>query len=189
MYARAVDDAAARLRELRREEREDLGLAGLALVIAVALSTLDSPLALPLFIGGLVVGALGVRALWRRWDLVDRLAGEHDAYVIPEVQAHATREFAIERRHSLATEIRNSLLQPEPGCEARVGAAAEELEALAAELDDGERELDTACAVACVRLLDDLPHSPLRNAALPEDDLRLRIRQIRSGFRSPRLAA
>ena len=32
-------------------------------------------LALPLMLGGFVVGALGVRALWRRWDLVDRSPG------------------------------------------------------------------------------------------------------------------
>jgi ABC-2 type transport system permease protein len=37
MYARAVEDAADRLRELRREEWQDLGLAGAALAVSVAL--------------------------------------------------------------------------------------------------------------------------------------------------------
>ena len=44
--------------------------------------------------------------------------------------------------------------------EARVLAAAEELEALASELDDEELELDPACAVACMRLLTDVFGEP-----------------------------
>ena len=93
MYARAVDDAADRLRALRHEECEALGLAALALVLAVVAAEVRSRvLALPLFLGGLVVGALGMRALWRRWDLVERLSGDRDAYVIAEVRAYASRE-------------------------------------------------------------------------------------------------
>ena len=47
----------------------------------------DAPRAcMPLFIGGIVVGARGMRALWRRWDLLDRLAGDRDAYTIAEVR-------------------------------------------------------------------------------------------------------
>lgn len=189
MYARAVEDAAARLRELRRKEWEDLALGAAALALAATAAVIESSLALPLFAGGSVVGALGVRALWRRWDLVERLAGERDAYVIPEVLDRASRDASIETRQMLAARIRDELKQPQPGCEARVSTAAEELEALATELDDAELALDPACAVACVRLLNDLPQSPLRNAALPADELRSRVRQIRSGFRLDRRAA
>src|SRR5512132_3490728 len=71
MYARAVEDAATRLRDLRREEWEDFGLAALALTLAVAAAYLQPAFALPLFVGGLAVGARGVQALWRRWDLID----------------------------------------------------------------------------------------------------------------------
>ena len=91
MHARAVDDAATRLRDLRREEWEDLSLAALAIALALAATWARPALALPLFLGGLAVGALGLRALWRRWDLVDRLAGERDAHVISEVRAYAAR--------------------------------------------------------------------------------------------------
>jgi hypothetical protein len=73
MYARAVDEAAARLRELRHEEWEELGLAAVALGFALAATQVLPRLAAPLFLGGLPLWALGVRALWRRWDLVDRL--------------------------------------------------------------------------------------------------------------------
>ena len=64
MYARAVDDAAARLRDLRREEWSDLGLAGLALAIALGATEVYPDLAFPLFVGGVVVGARGIRAFW-----------------------------------------------------------------------------------------------------------------------------
>ena len=146
-------------------------------------------LALPLFFGGLAVGALGVRALWRRWDLVDRLAGERDAYVLPEVLEHASREATIAKRQTFAALIRSRLSEPGPGFAARVGAAGGELEALACELADGELELDPVCAVVCMRLLSDVAESPLLNPALPPDELRSRVRQIRSGFRRRRLAA
>lgn len=182
MYARAVDEAAAHLHEFRREEREDFALAALALALAVAATYVRPALAVPLFLGGLAVGAFGVRALWRRWDLLERLAGERDAYVISEVLACATREARMETRQSFAASIRSSLRQPGLGCEARVMAVAEELEALACELDDGELALDPACAVACRRFLSDPAESPLLNPTLPPETLRSLICQIRSGF-------
>jgi hypothetical protein len=54
-YARAVEEAATRLRELRLEEWEDLGLA-LALGLAPVAAEVRPAFALPLFVGGLVVG-------------------------------------------------------------------------------------------------------------------------------------
>jgi hypothetical protein len=66
--------------------------------------------------------------------------------------------------------------------------AAEELEALASELEDDELALDPACAVACMRLLSDLSASPLLNPALPPEELRSRVRQIRSGFEARQAA-
>lgn len=186
MYARTVDDAATRLRELRHEEWEQLGLGALALGLAIASTQVRPGLALPLFLGGLAVGVLGVRALWRHWDLVDRLSGERDAYVIPEVLAYASREATMERRHGFSALIRSRLSEP---IEARISAAAEELESLACELDDSELALDPASAVACMRLLNDVTESPLLNPALPPEQLRSRIQQIRAGFTSSRRAA
>ena len=179
MHARAVDDASARLRELRREEWEQLGVGALALGLAIAATQVHPPLAMPLFLGGLVVGSLGIRALWRRWDLVERLSGDRDAYVIAEVLAFATRETTMERRHRLAASIRSELRDP---FDPPVGEAAGELEALANELDDSELALDPASAVACLRLVSHPAVSPLLNPKLPPDELRRRVRGIRSGF-------
>ena len=188
MYARAVDDASARLCELRREKREDLGLAMLALGLAVAATQVRPELAWPLFLGGIGVGALGVRALWRHWDLVERLACERDAYVIADVRDYASREATMDRRHGYAALIRSRLSRPGVAIESRLVASAEQLEALATELDDQQLAFDPACAVACMRLLSDLAGSPLLNPERPPEELRSRVRQIRSGFTPVRLA-
>jgi hypothetical protein len=179
MYARAIDDAAARLHDLRREEWEDLGLAALAIALALAATRFRPELALPLFLGGLGVGILGIRALWRHWDLVDRLLDQPSAYVIPEVSRRAERESTMERRHALAGYVRVWLKEP---VDERLATVADELEALAADLEDDELALEPACAVACTRLLADLVSSPLLNRDLPQDMLRAQVRRIRSGF-------
>jgi hypothetical protein len=189
MYARAVDDAAAHLRELRHEEWAGFALAAVVVGLALAATQVHPPLALPLLLGGLTGGALGARALWRRWDLLDELAGERAAYVIPDVLAYASRETAMDRRRNFAAFIRGAVREPGLGCEARVESAADDLEALASELEHEELALDPACAVACVRLLRDPAVSPLLNPVLPQEDLRSRVFQIRCGFSRRQLAA
>lgn len=182
MYARAVEDAETRLRELHRDEWHDLALAGSALGLAIGATEYAPSLALPLFIGGVALGVLGIRALWRHWDLVDRLADEPDAYAIAEVLAYAVRETTMERRQGYAAQIRRHL---ESACSSRSPRwddAAEELAALAAELEDEELELSPACALACSRLLSEPTQSPLLNPALPRDGLRSRAHRIRAGF-------
>lgn len=183
MFARAVEQADARLRELRHEERGEFGVAAAALAAAVVATELAPSLAAPLFVGGVVVGAMGVRAIWRRWDLLDRLAGERDAHAIAEVRAFASREATMDRRHSFAALVRGRLGDATVTDDARVLAAADDLQALAHDLDDDRLLLDPASAVACMRLLSDVSRSPLLNRALPAEDLRSRVRQIRCGFR------
>jgi hypothetical protein len=179
MYARAIDDAAARLHDLRREEWEDLGLAGLAISLALAATRFHPDVALPLFLGGLGVGALGIRALWRHWDLVDRLLDQSAAYAIPEVSRRAARESTLERRQALARYVRVWLEAP---VDERLERVADELEALASELEDDELALDPVCAVACTRLLADLAATPLPRRDVSQDVLRGHVRRVRSGF-------
>jgi hypothetical protein len=182
MHARAVDEGAATLRALRHEEWQDLGLGALAIALAVAATQVWPQLAVPLFVGGVAVGARGVRAAWRRWDLVDRFADDVDAYVIPEVQAYASRHASMERRHTFASLLRSRLPKPGLATDARVVAVARDLEALATELEDDSLALDPVAAVACMRLLSDT-EGPLLDRAAPAEELRSRVRQIRSGFR------
>lgn len=185
MYARAVEEVEGRLVELRHDEVHKITLSGAVLLASLAASTLYPPLAVPLLTGGVVLGVLGMCALWRRWDLVDRLADQPDAYVIPEVRAYGMRDTGMERRRWFAQLIRSWLAEPGPAGSARISAAADELEELARELDDPELALDPACAVACRRLLGDYAVSPLFNDALPGEDVRSWICRIRAGF-SPR---
>jgi len=184
MYARAVEDADVRLRDLRQDEWTRFVLGGLALALSLVATAVRPELALPLFVGGLVLGALGVRAAVEHWDIVDRLAGEPDAFVISEIRRRAARETTMERRHALADQVRSWLREP---ASERIRAVAPELEALAAELEDDELALDPVSAVVCVRLLTD-PESPLLIAARPSDEIRARVSQIRSGFAAPDLA-
>jgi hypothetical protein len=184
MYARAVEEASTRLRELRHEQWGSLGVGAVALVIAVGATQVYEPLAVPLFVGGIAVGILGVRAMWCRWDLLERLAGERDAQTIADVRAYAAREATAERRRNYAALIRMTLTEPSLAAEAHVSAAAEVLEELASELEDESLALDPACAVACMRLLTDLEASPLLSAARPPEELRSRVLQIRSGFQA-----
>jgi len=130
MYARAVEEAAITLRDLRRAEWEDLALGLVALGSAIAATTILPSLAIPLFLGGVAIGARGLRALWLRWDLVERLAGERDAYVISEVRDRALRETTMGRRRAFAAVIRTCLCDPE---NARLRFLEAELEDLAAE--------------------------------------------------------
>lgn len=155
-----------------------------ALVFALALSAteLHPPLALPLMAGGLASTALAVRALWRHWDLLDRLLGDRSAYVIPEVRARAMRQTTLKRRRVLAGAVRKNIEQPLPGIRGRISPVLEELEELARELEDERLTLAPESAVACARLLTDGFESPLLNATVPADELRCRVRQIRAGF-------
>jgi hypothetical protein len=182
MVARAVEEASTRLRELRRVEWEDLGLAAAALALSLAATRVYPPLAIPLFLGGLTVGALGVRAMWLRWDLVDRLSGEPDAYAIAEVRARGSREATMERRRSYAALIRTTLEARRVA--AADAAGADELAALAAELEDDRLALDPVAAVACRSLVTDLEPTRLPSASLPPDELRARVVRIRRGFAS-----
>jgi hypothetical protein len=148
--------------------------------LAVAAASFRPALALPLFFGGLVLAGRAVLAGWRRWDLLDRLLVERDAYAIPEVRVRAAEEATMANRRWLSRTIRARLeLAENP----RVTVNADQLAALAEELADPQLELDPACAAACSRLLTDEVTSPLINSGLPAEEVRSRIVQIRSGFR------
>ena len=182
MYARTVDEAAVRLRELRHEEWERIGVALAAMTLALAAAQAHHPLTMPLFLGGLVVGALGVRTFWRRWDLVDRLSGEPDAHAIAEILDYASREATLERRTDYAVSIRRRLRDGSL-FDTRLERVADELDGLACELEDSGLTLDPACAVACRRLVTDPAESALFDQAVSAEELLASIRRIRFGFR------
>ena len=182
MYAWELQQTQAELRGLKHAEREDSVLAALVFALSLGATRLVPALAVPLAAGGLAMAYLALRAFWRHWALVDRLLLDRDAYQIREVRERAERTATMTNRQLLATSIRTLLQEPFHASRARVRAAAPDLEALAAELDDADLSLDPVCAVACERLLCDGGASPLFNPALPADDTGAWVRRIRAGF-------
>jgi hypothetical protein len=184
MYAHAIQEAEAQLVELRQDEVQRGGLGVAALGASIAATVVYPPLALPLFLGGLTIAGLAVRAIWGHWDLVDRLADDRDAYLIPEVRAYAARDARADRRLAHAELIRTWTGKPTMAADARVVEYAHDLEDLARDLEDERLELDPACALACRRLLSDATVSPLLNNSLPGEGVRPWILRIRAGFTS-----
>jgi len=181
MHARAIDDAQVRLLDLRQDEVQDTTLAGVALSASLVSTVVCPPLVVPLFVGGLAMGMLGVLAIWRRWDLVDRLADDRDAYAIPQVREYAARDTRMARRVHFAALARSCTRTPD----ASIAEIADELEALARELEDTTLELDPAAALACRRLLTEPTASPLFGDPVVSQDIRSCISRIRAGFRPP----
>jgi hypothetical protein len=181
MDARSVERAEAQLHELELQERGDFLLAALAVGVALAASRLLSPLAAPLLVGGLGVTLLGVRALVRRYLLLEDLAADRDAYVIPEVRQVALRAASLEHRHVLAGSIRDALDPPWAEPEPRVASNRDVLDEIATALDDPRLALDPASAVALDRLLTDGDRG-LYSPDLPADELRSRLRRILGAF-------
>jgi hypothetical protein len=179
MDARAVDDAARRLADLRGAAGSELAAGLLALGLAVAASFAWRPLAVPLLVGGMLVTATGAVALVRQRLLVEELAVDRDAQAIPEVRSYALALLRPSSRRQLAGALRSEKWRHQ--------GLAEELEALASELEDGRLALDPACAAACSLLVTD-GAGPLVNPARPPEDLRAAILHIRSGFEE-RMAA
>jgi hypothetical protein len=179
MDARTIDDAATRLRELRAEELQDLALGGLSIGFSLVATGIAPQLAMPFFLGGVFVGLLGMRALVRRYELIEQLAADRDAHEISEVRRRALREATLERRRTMACHLRLWLTEPS---DERLRGAAQELAVLVDDLDDDALELEPACAVACARLLGDPVSSPLLNVTLPADEIGSRARRIREGF-------
>jgi hypothetical protein len=184
MYARALQEAEAELLELHHEEQQRMGVSAVALGASLACTSFFPPLVVPLFVGGLAVGALGVSAIWRHWDLVDRLADDGDAYLIPEVRAYAAREARMDRRRGHAALIRSWTSPPD----ARVAELVDELEELACALEDEELELEPASAMACRRLVSEPAVSPLLDETAPREDIHSSVARIRAGFRPRTLA-
>jgi hypothetical protein len=182
MVARDVEYAAAELRVLRREEWARVGLVVLVFGLAAVASEVHPSLAVPLLIAALTAVGLAVRVFWRRWDLLDRLALDRDAYEIPEVRALAEHAAAKANRRLLASSIRRLLAEPRRDSARVILAAAEDLEALADELENDGLMLDPACAVACMHLLGGGSTSVLTPGRPPEDVVAC-VRRIRAGFR------
>ncbi len=183
MTARRVEEAGDRLRKLRQDEWSELALAGLAMSLALGAAAFHPPLAVPFLIGAVALTGVGVRAFFLRWELFDHLLLDPDAYAISEVRRAAAKAASMKNRRELAQLLRNRLA-PVPGypVRTRIVEVSDDLAELARELEDDTLALEPWCAVRCEQLVTGVADSPLLNDALPEEDLRSRLNQIRTGF-------
>jgi hypothetical protein len=181
-HALSSEDARRELHELRVEELSDFFLAGVAMALSLTATRVAPAFAVPLFLGGLVVLVLAVRAACRRWELSERLLLDPDAYEIDEIRARAEQLASLQERRRLAWSIRALLAEPGPYRGPTVQPVADQLAELANELDDEQLALDPIYAVRCRHLVNDVETSALLNPALPSDGLRVTIARIRSGF-------
>jgi len=178
MYARALQEAETELVERRHVEHYRIALSAVALTAALVATAFCQPLVLPLFAGGLAIGMLGVVAMWRHWDLLDRLADDPEAYAISEVRAYGAREARMDRRRFDAELIRAWTSSSDP----RVADLLDQLTDLADALENEELELDPATAMACRRLVSEPAVSPLLSGTSRED-LRSVVDGLLAGFR------
>lgn len=179
MYRRAVQEAETELHELRHDEQQRIAVSAVALGASLVCTAIFPPLAVPLFVGGLAVGGLGVSAAWRHWDLVDRLADDDDAHRIREVRAYAAREARMDRRRLHAELLRARA----SSSDARVADLVDELDGLAAALEDADLSLEPGSAMACRRFVTEPAVSPLLDETSSQEDIRRAVARIRSGFR------
>jgi hypothetical protein len=177
MTARQVDQAAKRLRDLRAQTVADLVLAAGAFGLALTASRLWPDLAMPLLIGAIGVAFLGMRALVRRTFLVEDLAVDREAYVIPDVREFGLRAASPEHRRLLARSVRAALTESSSEVSARLAAVRDELEQLIAALEDDRLGWEPRAAVTLERWLSD-PAGSFRDPSVPVVELRSRLRSI-----------
>ena len=181
MDARSVERAETELRELGLQGLEGLLVAAGAFAVALLGIRLLPAVSVPLLAGGMGVAVLGMRALVRRHLLLEDLAADPDAHLIPQVRAVAARAASREHRLRLAAVIHQTLNQPLCETNSRIDANRDLLVELEAALEDEARALDPAAAVALDRLLT-VGEDNLNSRALPEDELRSRLHRILDAF-------
>jgi hypothetical protein len=177
MTAQEVDQAARELHGLRGQTLEDSGLAIVAFGLALTASWLKPSLAMPLTIGAFAMAFLAVRAHIRRFFLVEDLAADRDAYLIPAVQEFGLRAASIDHRRQIAHAVRGALLGSTGETGERLAAVRPELEQLIAALEDESAHWDPLTAVALDHWIADFDGS-FRDVSAPAAEIRCRVRSI-----------
>lgn len=184
MYDRDLEQVASELAARRRRGR-DAALLSVPALAGAALSAMgSSALALALAAGGLVQILIALAAFVGRRQLIERLALDPRAYVLPEVESYGTT--VARRRERLASWLTEVVTDAPRGNTLylgdRVSDYGGELLALARDLGAPGVAVRPASAVACQRLLTHAIESPLYNPRLPADELPSTLARIRAGI-------
>jgi hypothetical protein len=186
VHERALEQAAHDLDQRRGRALQTTVLAGGAFAFACAAIWLSMPVAVAFATGALLEALVAAEAAHGRRQLVARLALQPAAYALPEVAAYGAEAAQPRQRARLAAWLSEVVADADarysPCLCDRVKLVSRELEALARELISPMRSIEPASAVACRRLLTHMTESPLYNADLSVDDLRVALRRIRAGI-------
>jgi hypothetical protein len=183
MSAREVERLGRQLRTLQEQAIGRLALAALAFGGALTATQLRRDLAIPLFLGGLVLAMLGCRDFVRRECMLEEAAPDRDAFALPPVRRHAARLATMERRRDDAASIRRLLRNPELPLADRIEPNRQDFERLAEELERDDLSFDPACAVLLDHLLLRPDVSPLFAAGRGPVDVHSSLVQIEAGLR------
>jgi hypothetical protein len=189
MNARELE-AAAEILERRRRRAVQAFVAVVAVAAAaVAVGPFFTRIALALGVAAAFEAILAYAFWVERRELIERLALDSAAYMIPAVASFGSRITALRERERLAAWIRSVAREPERlgsfYLADRARAFAREFETVAQELARPAATVQAPVAVACRRLLTRPVQSPLYNPNLPEEDLAALLRRIRSGIATP----
>jgi hypothetical protein len=185
MTTHAAQPAAESLARTRQFFLHSLVLAALTVVAAGAAAIWLPTATFPLAVLGGIEFVVVMGAHYAERDLIQRLALDPAASLIPEIQKYHTRLGGQPARDRLAASI-NSLIAdtrlPYTICLAdRVALVEDELRLLARELATPEIPVQSRSLVTCARLLSHGVESPLFNPGVPIEQLHTTLFRIRIG--------
>jgi hypothetical protein len=191
---RAVDPHLARATLDRFSARAREGLIGAlcALVAGAGFGALGQlAIAIPAALGAIAGLVVWLHARSDRGALVLRLVSQRSCYDIPDVERAAARMATSELRQSLARSLTRSVLETY-GLEPmnplrivlgeRVDEHCDDILAIAYLLAREGVRIHPAALALCGRMVDSVARSPLYNANVPEQHLRIALQRIRSSI-------
>jgi hypothetical protein len=194
MNARVLEDAREGLHRRRTRMIESSVLAVVTAGLAVATWSFSRSLGIALVAGAVVQIALASRAFVARRFQIQRLALDPAAYVLPEVTAFGSHLIQPRTRAQLAASIRSMVsesletrrrsLSASAGLylRDRVWRYSRELEGIARDLLSPAVKVQPVSVARCRWLLTQAAESPLYNSRIPQEDLGVALRRIRSGM-------
>jgi hypothetical protein len=191
---RAIDPhlARANLDRLSGRAREGLIGAGCAFAAGIALLVVGQfGIAAPAGLGAIAGLVVWLHARSDRGALVLRLVSQRSCYEIPDVERAAARMATHDLRRSLARALTRIVLETHgleprhplrPVLDERVEEHTDEILSIAYLMAREGVRIHPAALALCGRMIDSVARSPLYNARVPEQHLRIALMRIRASI-------
>ena len=161
-------------------------MAGVALLLAGQIG-----IAVPAALGAIAGLVVWLHARSDRGALVLRLVSQRSCYEIPDVEQAAARMATHDLRRSLARSLTRIVLETHgleprhplrPVLDERVEEHTDEILSIAYLLAREGVRIHPAALALCGRMIDSVARSPLYNARVPEQHLRIALMRIRASI-------